>query len=254
MNFDTFSLKGKNALSPARRPAWERAWQWDSRRPARMCGPRQRLGRDRRSVRGRSARPEPEPSQRWPTCSSRRLPRNWSADGPGTGLDRHSHHNAGIIRRAPAVDFSAKDWSDVIELNLNVVFRLCQAAGRHMLAQGSGKIVSVASLLSFQGGVFVPSYAAPPKGGGSVDQGAGPTNGRPRHPGKRHRRQATWLPTTPPPCAADPVRSRQILERIPAGRWGTPRDLAGTAVFLASSASDYVTGHVLVVDGGWLAR
>jgi 2-deoxy-D-gluconate 3-dehydrogenase len=162
-------------------------------------------------------------------------------------------NNAGIIRRAPAVDFSAKDWSDVIELNLNVVFRLCQAAGRHMLAQGSGKIVSVASLLSFQGGVFVPSYAAAK---GAVAQLTKALANEWASKGIQVNAIAPGYMATDNTAAlrADPVRSRQILERIPAGRWGTPRDLAGTAVFLASSASDYVTGHVLVVDGGWLAR
>ncbi|MGO9096848.1 MAG: 2-dehydro-3-deoxy-D-gluconate 5-dehydrogenase KduD [Bryobacteraceae bacterium] len=162
-------------------------------------------------------------------------------------------NNAGIIRRAPAAEFSARDWNDVIELNLNVVFRLCQAAGRHMLAQGSGKIVNVASLLSFQGGVFVPSYAAAK---GAVAQLTKALANEWAAQGVQVNAIAPGYMATDNTVAlrADPVRSRQILERIPAGRWGTPRDLAGTAVFLASAASDYITGHVLVVDGGWLAR
>jgi 2-deoxy-D-gluconate 3-dehydrogenase len=162
-------------------------------------------------------------------------------------------NNAGIIRRAPAAEFSARDWSDVIELNLNVVFRLCQAAGRRMLAQGSGKIISVASLLSFQGGVFVPSYAAAK---GAVAQLTKALANEWAAKGIQVNAIAPGYMATDNTAAlrADPVRSRQILERIPAGRWGTPRDLAGTAVFLASAASDYITGHVLVVDGGWLAR
>jgi 2-deoxy-D-gluconate 3-dehydrogenase len=162
-------------------------------------------------------------------------------------------NNAGIIRRAPAADFSAKDWSDVIEVNLNAVFRLCQAAGRHMLAQGSGKIVNVASLLSFQGGVFVPSYAAAK---GAVAQLTKALANEWAGKGIQVNAIAPGYMATDNTAAlrADPVRSRQILDRIPAGRWGTPHDVAGTAVFLASAAGDYVNGHVLVVDGGWLAR
>jgi len=148
-------------------------------------------------------------------------------------------NNAGIIRRAPAVEFSAKDWSDVIEINLNALFRLCQAAGRHMLAQGSGKIINVASLLSFQGGVFVPSYAAAK---GAVAQLTKALANEWAPKGVQVNAIAPGYMATDNTAAlrADPVRSRQILERIPAARWGTP--------------SDYVTGHVLVVDGGWLAR
>jgi 2-deoxy-D-gluconate 3-dehydrogenase len=162
-------------------------------------------------------------------------------------------NNAGIIRRAPAVEFSARDWNDVIEVNLNALFRLCQAAGRHMLAQGSGKIVNVASLLSFQGGVFVPSYAAAK---GAVAQLTKALANEWAAKGIQVNAIAPGYMATDNTAAlrADPVRSRQILDRIPAGRWGTPRDLAGTVVFLASAASDYITGHVLVVDGGWLAR
>jgi 2-deoxy-D-gluconate 3-dehydrogenase len=141
----------------------------------------------------------------------------------------------------------------VIEINLNAVFRLSQLAGRKMLGQGSGKIVNIASLLSFQGGVFVPAYAAS-KGAVAQLTKALANEWAPKGinvnaiaPGYMATNNTTAL-------RADPVRSRQILDRIPAGRWGTPEDLAGAAVFLASAASDYIHGHVLVVDGGWMAR
>ena len=162
-------------------------------------------------------------------------------------------NNAGIIRRSPAAEYSAEDWSQVLEINLNAVFRLSQLAGRRMLAQGRGKIVNIASLLSFQGGVFVPAYAASK---GAVAQltkalanewAAKGVNVNAIAPGYMETNNTRAL-------RADPVRSRQILERIPAGRWGTPEDLAAAAVFLASPASDYMHGHVLVVDGGWMAR
>ena len=162
-------------------------------------------------------------------------------------------NNAGIIRRAPAAEYAVKDWMDVIEINLNSIFRLCQLAGRHMLKQGGGKIVNIASLLAFQGGVFVPAYAAA-KGG--VAQLTKALANEWASKGINVNAIAPGYMATDNTAAlrADPVRSRQILERIPAGRWGTPQDVAGTAVFLASAAADYVNGHVLVVDGGWMAR
>jgi 2-deoxy-D-gluconate 3-dehydrogenase len=162
-------------------------------------------------------------------------------------------NNAGIIRRSPAVDYSAKDWAEVIEINLNAVFRLSQLAGREMLAKGSGKIVNIASLLSFQGGVFVPAYAASK---GAVAQLTKALANEWAPKGINVNAIAPGYMATDNTAAlrADPVRSRQILDRIPAGRWGTPEDLAGVAVFLASAASDYLHGHVLVVDGGWMAR
>ncbi len=162
-------------------------------------------------------------------------------------------NNAGTIRRAPAAEFSLADWSAVIEVNLNSVFRLCQLAGRRMLAQGRGKIINIASLLSFQGGVFVPSYAAAKGGVAQLTKAlanewaARGVNVNAIAPGYMATDNTAAL-------RADPLRSRQILERIPAGRWGTPQDLGGTAVFLAAPASDYINGHVLVVDGGWMAR
>lgn len=162
-------------------------------------------------------------------------------------------NNAGITRRAPAVDFPLEDWDEVIATNLTSVFRLCQCAARPMLERGFGKIVNIASLLSFQGGITVPAYAAAK---GAVAQltkafanewAARGVQVNAIAPGY----MATELTTA---LQNDPTRSRQILERIPAGRWGSPQDVAGAAVFLASSASDYVSGHILVVDGGWLGR
>lgn len=162
-------------------------------------------------------------------------------------------NNAGIIRRAPAADYAESDWADVIQVNLNAVFRLSQLAGRRMLARGSGKIVNIASLLSFQGGILVPAYAAAK---GAVAQltkalanewASKGVNVNAIAPGYMETRNTKAL-------RDDPVRSRQILERIPAGRWGRPEDLAGAAVFLSSPASDYLHGHLLVVDGGWMAR
>jgi 2-deoxy-D-gluconate 3-dehydrogenase len=162
-------------------------------------------------------------------------------------------NNAGIIRRAPAVDYPEKDWADVIEINLTAVFRFCQLAGRHMLAQGSGKIISVASLLAFQGGITVPAYAAA-KGG--VAQITKSLANEWASKGINVNAIAPGYMATDNTAAlrADATRSRQIMERIPAGRWGTPRDLAGVAVFLASPAADYIHGTVLTVDGGWMGR
>jgi 2-deoxy-D-gluconate 3-dehydrogenase len=162
-------------------------------------------------------------------------------------------NNAGIIRRTRALDYSEEDWAAVIEVNLNAVFRLSQLAGRHMVARGSGKIVNVASLLSFQGGVNVPAYAAA-KGG--VAQLTKALANEWASKGVCVNAVAPGYMRTDNTAAlqADETRNRQILERIPAGRWGEPGDLAGAAVFLSSPAADYVNGHVLVVDGGWMGR
>ena len=162
-------------------------------------------------------------------------------------------NNAGIIRRQPAAEFSAKNWSDVIEINLNAVFRFCQFAGRHMLAQGGGKIVNIASLLSFQGGILVPSYAAA-KGAVAQLTKALANEWAPKNVNVNAIAPGYMATDNTAALRADAVRSKSILDRIPAGRWGTPQDVGGTAVFLASPASDYVNGHVLVVDGGWMAR
>jgi 2-deoxy-D-gluconate 3-dehydrogenase len=162
-------------------------------------------------------------------------------------------NNAGIIRRTPAVDYSETDWTDVIETNLHSVFRLSQLAGRHMLAQGSGKIINVASLLSFQGGVLVPAYAAA-KGAVAQLTKALANEWAPKGINVNAIAPGYMATDVTTALRADSLRNRQILERIPAGRWGTPQDLAGAVVFLASAASDYLHGHVLAVDGGWLAR
>src|SRR5215212_1643203 len=162
-------------------------------------------------------------------------------------------NNAGIIRRSPSVDYAEDDWTAVIEVNLNAVFRLSQLAGRHMVERGSGKIVNVASLLSFQGGVTVPAYAASKGGVAQLTKALANewasrgVNVTAIAPGYRRTDNTAAL-------QKDETRNRQILERIPAGRWGEPKDLAGAAVFLSSHASDYINGHVLVVDGGWLGR
>jgi 2-deoxy-D-gluconate 3-dehydrogenase len=162
-------------------------------------------------------------------------------------------NNAGIIRRADAVDFTAEDWDAVIDVNLTSLFFLCQQAGRHMIGEGRGKIINIASMLSFQGGVRVPSYTA------SKSAVAGLTKALANEwAGKGVNVNAIapgYIATSNTAALqADETRNRQILERIPAGRWGEPSDIGGAAVFLASPASDYVHGHVLAVDGGWLAR
>lgn len=162
-------------------------------------------------------------------------------------------NNAGMICRTPAVDFSEEDWAAVIEVNLSSVFRLTQAAGRGMIGQGSGKIVNIASLLSFQGGVTVPAYTASKSGVAGLTKAFANewakfnVNVNAIAPGYMATKNTDAL-------RADETRNRQILERIPAGRWGEASDLAGAAVFLSSTASDYMQGHVLVVDGGWMAR
>lgn len=162
-------------------------------------------------------------------------------------------NNAGIIRRADAVDFSEADWDAVIDTNLKSLFFLCQAAGRQMIERGRGKIVNIASMLSFQGGVRVPAYTASKSAVAGLTKAlANEWAGR----GVNVNAIAPGYIATNNTAAlqADETRNRQIQERIPAGRWGAPSDIAGAAVFLASSASDYVHGHILAVDGGWLAR
>jgi 2-deoxy-D-gluconate 3-dehydrogenase len=162
-------------------------------------------------------------------------------------------NNAGIIRRSPAAEMPESEWNEVIAVNLTSVFRLCQLAGRHMFKQGAGKIVNIASLLSFQGGILVPSYAAA-KGG--VAQLTKALANEWASKGVNVNAIAPGYIATENTLALqnDPVRNRQILERIPSGRWGEPCDIAGAAVFLCSAAANYVHGHVLAVDGGWLAR
>ena len=163
-------------------------------------------------------------------------------------------NNAGTIRRAPAVEYSEDDWTTVLEVNLSSVFRLSQLAGRHMIeSERGGKIVNIASLLSFQGGITVPAYAA--SKGGVAQLTKALANEWAKHRINVNAIAPGYMRTTNTAALqADEVRNRQILERIPAGRWGEPTDIAGAALFLSSPASDYVNGHVLVVDGGWLGR
>ena len=163
-------------------------------------------------------------------------------------------NNAGTIRRAPAVDYSDDDWAAVIEVNLSSVFRLSKLAGREMLERGEGgKIVNIASLLSFQGGITVPAYAA--SKGGVAQLTKALANEWAKHGINVNAIAPGYMRTTNTAALqADETRNRQILERIPAARWGEPEDVAGAAVFLSSSASNYVNGHVLVVDGGWMGR
>lgn len=162
-------------------------------------------------------------------------------------------NNAGLIRRADAVEFSEADWDAVIDVNLKSAFFLCQAAGRHMISAGRGKIINIASMLSFQGGIRVPSYTASKSGLAGITRllanewASKGINVNAIAPGYMATDNTAQL-------RADEKRSSEILARIPAGRWGAPGDLDGAVVFLASRASDYVNGAILPVDGGWLAR
>jgi 2-deoxy-D-gluconate 3-dehydrogenase len=163
-------------------------------------------------------------------------------------------NNAGTIRRGAAAEHTDEDWDAVLALNLSSVFRLCRAAGRHMIERGAGgKIVNIASLLSFQGGITVPGYAAA-KGGVAQLTKALANEWACRGINVNAIAPGYMETDNTAPLRADAARFRQISERIPAGRWGRPDDLAGAVVFLASPASDYVHGHVLVVDGGWMGR
>ncbi len=162
-------------------------------------------------------------------------------------------NNAGIIRRAPALEFSEADWDDVLQINLKALFFLSQAAARQMVAQGGGKIIHIASMLSFQGGIRAPSYTAAKSGVAGLTRAlANEWAGR----GINVNAIAPGYMATDNTAAlrADPARNQAILDRIPAGRWGTPADLQATAIFLASPAADYLHGAIIPVDGGWLAR
>ena len=162
-------------------------------------------------------------------------------------------NNAGTIRRTPAIDYSEKDWDDIMAVNSKTVFFFSQAAGRDMMKRKYGKIINIASLLSFQGGILVPAYSASK---GAVAQVTKALANEWASSGINVNAIAPGYMATDNTKALreDAQRSKAILDRIPAGRWGTPEDLAGVAVFLASPASDYINGHVLVVDGGWMAR
>lgn len=162
-------------------------------------------------------------------------------------------NNAGIIRRTPAVEFSEQDWDDVMNINVKTVFFLSQTVARDMMKRKAGKIINIASLLSFSGGITVPSYAASK---GAVAQVTKALANEWAQYGLNINAIAPGYMVTNNTAnlRKDPVRTKSIDERIPAGRWGMPEDLQGAAIFLASKASDYVNGHVLVVDGGWMAR
>jgi 2-deoxy-D-gluconate 3-dehydrogenase len=162
-------------------------------------------------------------------------------------------NNAGTIYREAAESYDAQAWANVLQVNLNSVFRLCQLAGHTMLERGQGKIVNIASLLSFQGGIRVPAYAAS-KGGVTQLTKALANEWASRNVQVNAIAPGYFRTENTSALQADELRNRQILERIPASRWGEPEDIAGAAVFLSSRASDYINGEVLVVDGGWMAR
>lgn len=163
-------------------------------------------------------------------------------------------NNAGIIRRQDIIDFSEKDWDEVLDLNLKTVFFLAQAAARQYIKQGSGgKIINIASMLSFQGGIRVVSYTASKSGVAGITKAM--ANEWAKHNIQINAIAPGYMATNnTAQLRKDTERSEDILKRIPAGRWGLPADLMGPAVFLASSASDYLNGAVVPVDGGWLAR
>ena len=163
-------------------------------------------------------------------------------------------NNAGIIRRADAIEFSEKDWDDVMNINLKTVFFFAQAVARQFVKQKTGgKIINVASLLSFQGGIRVPSYTASKSGVMGITRLL--ANEWAKYDININAIAPGYMATDNPALLRqDPKRSEEILQRIPAGRWGTPEDLQGVAVFLASEASRYVNGYTIAVDGGWLAR
>ncbi|MGD8895713.1 MAG: 2-dehydro-3-deoxy-D-gluconate 5-dehydrogenase KduD [Acidobacteriota bacterium] len=163
-------------------------------------------------------------------------------------------NNAGIIRRAPITEFTEKDWDDVMSVNIRTLFFLSQAVGKVMIERGrGGKIINIASVLSFQGGILVPSYTASKSAVMGLTRllanelGAHGINVNAIAPGYMATENTRAL-------REDPARNKAILDRIPAGRWGTPEDLQGVAVFLASAASQYLQGYTIAVDGGWLAR
>lgn len=162
-------------------------------------------------------------------------------------------NNAGIIRRAPIFEFSKADWNDVLQINLSAVFYLAQATARHMASHEGGKIINVASMLSFQGGILVPSYTASKSGLAGLTKALA-NELAPYNINVNAIAPGYMATDNTAPLRADPVRNEAILERIPAGRWGDPNDLQGVAVFLSSAASDYLQGAIIPVDGGWLCR
>jgi 2-deoxy-D-gluconate 3-dehydrogenase len=162
-------------------------------------------------------------------------------------------NNAGTIRRSPAREYSDEDWSAVLDTNLTGVFQFCRGIGGRMIDQGHGKIINIASLLSFQGGITVPAYAAS-KGGVSQLTKALANEWAPKNVQVNAIAPGYIATDNTAALRANEERNSAILARIPTGRWGDPEDIAGAALFLASSASSYVNGHILTVDGGWMAR
>jgi 2-deoxy-D-gluconate 3-dehydrogenase len=162
-------------------------------------------------------------------------------------------NNAGTTVRAPAVDFPEEDWDRVLEINLTSVFRMCQIVGRHMLQQKSGKIINIASVQSFTGGLTIPAYAASKGGVAQITKAL--ANEWAQHNVNVNAIAPGYILTDlTRPLHDDPVRSKEIMDRIPIQRWGTPNDLKGTVIYLASRASDFIHGHILLADGGWMAR
>ena len=162
-------------------------------------------------------------------------------------------NNAGTIRRAPLLEYKDEDWKAVMDINLNSVYFLSQAAAKVMVTQGSGKIINIASMLSFQGGKFVPPYTASKHGVAGITKAF--ANELAAHNIQINAIAPGYIKTAnTAPIRADEKRNAEILSRIPADRWADPFDLMGAVVFLASKASDYVNGHILAVDGGWLVR
>ncbi|MGF1702885.1 2-dehydro-3-deoxy-D-gluconate 5-dehydrogenase KduD [Photobacterium makurazakiensis] len=163
-------------------------------------------------------------------------------------------NNAGIIRRDDAIDFSESDWDDVMNINLKTTFFLCQAVAKQFIAQGNGgKIINIASMLSFQGGIRVPSYTASKSGVAGLTKLM--ANEWAKHGINVNAIAPGYMATdNTKQLRSDEKRNQEILDRIPADRWGTPSDLAGPSVFLASEASNYINGFTMAVDGGWLAR
>ncbi|MGE5613611.1 MAG: 2-dehydro-3-deoxy-D-gluconate 5-dehydrogenase KduD [Bacillota bacterium] len=162
-------------------------------------------------------------------------------------------NNAGIIRREDAINFTEKDWDDVINVNLKILFFLSQAVARQMIKQGGGKIINIASLLSFQGGIRIPSYTASKSGVRGLTMLL--SNEWAKYNIQVNAIAPGYIETNNTAMLrADAKRFKEITDRIPAGRWGKPEDIAGTAIYLASRASDYVNGFTIAVDGGWLGR
>ena len=162
-------------------------------------------------------------------------------------------NNAGTIRRAPLLEYTEEDWNAVMDLNLNALYFLSQEVAKVMVEQKSGKIINISSMLSFQGGKFVPAYTASKHGVAGITKAF--ANELAVHNVQINAIAPGYIATAnTAPIRKDEARNKEILSRIPAGRWGAPSDLMGTVVFLSSRASDYMNGHILAVDGGWLVR